>query len=507
MLLGLIRPTSRVTRGSSDATRSSKARRRSRASPGFVEGPAVLSVPLGPQEPAAARRLRRRRRAARGSRRCSRSSSCATARRIASAATRTACASGSASRPRCLRDPQLLLLDEPTTGLDPAGMRDMRDLVRRLAGEGITILLSSHLLNEVEELCNRVAIIRKGRIVYEGGLGELLATASDRLPAAHDRARTCARCAAGAAGDRRLGARRTASSASPQTRRPSARAAITLGQARIGITALVPADGEPRGALPRAHRRRVVGPRPRGGRMTAVAKVYRWEIAKLLAQKRTYLGLGAAMAVPLIFVIVLHLQSRRPERRSARPLHPRHGPRDAVRRALLHVDLGFPLITALVAGDIVASESQNGTLKTILTRSRERGEIFAGKVLASATYTVVLVFAMGLVGAIAGQHRLGVPPADVTVGHEGLRRARRRRCSPRASACTCCPCRDRRLRGAALDGDAEQRRLRGRRADVGAAHAAARRAARERSRSGPTSSARSSRRGTDSCAFPPTGRL
>src|SRR6266516_736192 len=51
---------------------------------------------------------------------------------------------------------KLRLLDEPTTGLDPAGMRDMRDLVRRLAGEGITVLLSSHLLTEVEELCNRV---------------------------------------------------------------------------------------------------------------------------------------------------------------------------------------------------------------------------------------------------------------------------------------------------------------------------------------------------------------
>src|SRR5205823_14234434 len=77
-----------------------------------------------------------------------------------------------------LRRPRLLLLDEPTTGLDPAGMRDMRDLVRRLAGEGITVLLSSHLLAEVEELCNRVAIIRKGRVVYEGALRDLLATAS-----------------------------------------------------------------------------------------------------------------------------------------------------------------------------------------------------------------------------------------------------------------------------------------------------------------------------------------
>ncbi len=75
-----------------------------------------------------------------------------------------------------LRSPRLLLLDEPTTGLDPAGMRDMRELVRRLAGEGITVLLSSHLLTEVEDLCNRVAIIRKGRIVYEGTLADLKET-------------------------------------------------------------------------------------------------------------------------------------------------------------------------------------------------------------------------------------------------------------------------------------------------------------------------------------------
>ena len=73
-----------------------------------------------------------------------------------------------------LRRPRLLILDEPTTGLDPAGMRDMRDLVRRLASDGLTVLLSSHLMAEVEELCNRVAIIRTGTILYEGQLDALL---------------------------------------------------------------------------------------------------------------------------------------------------------------------------------------------------------------------------------------------------------------------------------------------------------------------------------------------
>jgi ABC-2 type transport system ATP-binding protein len=77
-----------------------------------------------------------------------------------------------------LRDPKLLLLDEPATGLDPAGMRDMRRLIRRLADEGMTVLLSSHLLAEVEELCNRVAIVRTGRIVYEGHIADLKRTAA-----------------------------------------------------------------------------------------------------------------------------------------------------------------------------------------------------------------------------------------------------------------------------------------------------------------------------------------
>ena len=138
-----------------------------------------------------------------------------------------------------LRDPKLLLLDEPTTGLDPAGMRDMRDLVRRLASEGITVLLSSHLLGEVEELCNRVAIIRKGRIVYEGQLQDLLATAATgyRLRSPEpDRARalllnqTGIREVVSADGSLRFQADEDAVAA----------LSIALGQARIGVTALVP---------------------------------------------------------------------------------------------------------------------------------------------------------------------------------------------------------------------------------------------------------------------------
>ncbi len=72
-----------------------------------------------------------------------------------------------------LRRPRLLILDEPATGLDPAGMRDMRSLIRRLADGGMTVLLSSHQLPEVQELCDRVAIVDRGRVVYEGALADL----------------------------------------------------------------------------------------------------------------------------------------------------------------------------------------------------------------------------------------------------------------------------------------------------------------------------------------------
>ena len=79
-----------------------------------------------------------------------------------------------------LRAPQLLVLDEPTNGLDPGGIRDMRSLIRDLAERGMTVFLSSHLLSEVEELCTRVAVIRDGRIVYEGALADLHASTAPR---------------------------------------------------------------------------------------------------------------------------------------------------------------------------------------------------------------------------------------------------------------------------------------------------------------------------------------
>jgi ABC-2 type transport system ATP-binding protein len=138
-----------------------------------------------------------------------------------------------------LRNPKLLLLDEPTTGLDPGGMRDMRLLVRRLAGQGITVLLSSHVMGEVEELCDRVAIVRTGQVVYEGSLHELLASTAGLYTL---RTTDDARAAALAAERPGITDVRFADGGlALQAGEESATAlSIALGEVGIGIAALIP---------------------------------------------------------------------------------------------------------------------------------------------------------------------------------------------------------------------------------------------------------------------------
>jgi ABC-2 type transport system permease protein len=147
-----------------------------------------------------------------------------------------------------------------------------------------------------------------------------------------------------------------------------------------------------------------------------VLTVYRWELRKLRAQKRTYLGLGAAAAVPIIFVVALATQGG--------------GPNDVAFGRYVH-DTGlaiplvlllfgsvwmFPLITALVAGDIVAAEDRHGTLKTILTRSVEREQIFAAKALATASYAILAIVIMGVVALVAGILASGFNPITTLTG-------------------------------------------------------------------------------------------
>ncbi len=80
-----------------------------------------------------------------------------------------------------LGDPQLLILDEPMNGLDPAGMLEMREMIQSLAAEGRTVMLSSHLLDEIERTCDAVAIVDHGKVIRQGPIAELLAGSAFEL--------------------------------------------------------------------------------------------------------------------------------------------------------------------------------------------------------------------------------------------------------------------------------------------------------------------------------------
>jgi len=75
-----------------------------------------------------------------------------------------------------LNDPEILILDEPTNGLDPQGIHQIREIIKEIASQGTTILLASHLLDEVEKVCSHVVILRKGEKLYSGMVSDMLAT-------------------------------------------------------------------------------------------------------------------------------------------------------------------------------------------------------------------------------------------------------------------------------------------------------------------------------------------
>jgi ABC-2 type transport system permease protein len=141
-----------------------------------------------------------------------------------------------------------------------------------------------------------------------------------------------------------------------------------------------------------------------------VRTVYGWELRKLRAQKRTYLGLGAAALVPIIFIVALLSSSGGPDDVPFGRYVRETGLATPLVGLLFSSIWLFPLITSLVAGDIVASEDNHGTLKTILTRSTERWQIFVAKFLAALSYAFVALVVFVAVGLIGGGLFWGFDP-------------------------------------------------------------------------------------------------
>ncbi len=143
--------------------------------------------------------------------------------------------------------------------------------------------------------------------------------------------------------------------------------------------------------------------RPAAPRRPSTLTAYRWELRKLVSQKRTYLGLGLVVVLPLFFVIFQNFHQRhdRADNIFAAQIT-QSGLATPVLMLLFLSVFMLPLAASLVAGDIVAAEDGNGTLKTILTRSVDRGQVFAAKVLAALTYAITAVYLSAAVATVAG---------------------------------------------------------------------------------------------------------
>ena len=296
----------------------------------------------------------------------------------------------------------------------------------------MTILLSSHLLDEVEELCNRVAIIRKGAIVYEGALERAARDRGQRLPPARDRRRARARGAARPAGHRR----RRAARRRPSLQRRRGRGRGAVGRARPGRHRVHRArarDRDPRGALPRDDRRRVVRSRPgrRGGRMTAVARVYRWELASCSRRSARTSGSGRRCSCrsSSSSCSCCRPAGRTTCRSAATSARPGWRCRSSCSSSCRSG--GCRSITALVAGDIVAvREPQRDAEDDPHALARPWRGLRGQGARDVDLHASALVFTMGVVGLVAGSVAWGFHPltslsgTKVSPGHGLLLLAR-----------------------------------------------------------------------------------
>jgi ABC-2 type transport system ATP-binding protein len=321
-----------------------------------------------------------------------------------------------------LRSPRLLLLDEPTNSLDPAGARDLRARVRRLAADGVAVLLSSHDMAEVEDLCAVLTILRHGRVAFSGTVEQL----RRQTPGAVHRLRTSDDDRARSIGGVEIAVAADGDGLDVCAHETALdRYVIALGKAGIAVRSLesqdrsleslflrLTSDGAPADlALPRDRplRQRL---RTTDGPVSArgVLATMQAECAKLLSQLKVWAVLATCLTGPFAFATAMKVQSSIPEDtlfgRSVK----------ASGFAIPLVVLGFaaswafPVLTSIVGGDLFSAEDRYGTWPTVLTRSRTRGEVFAGKVLTALTFSLVAVVVLAFGSVLAGVLVIGRQP-------------------------------------------------------------------------------------------------
>ena len=296
------------------------------------------------------------------------------------------------------------MLDEPTSSLDPEGARDLRARVRSLAAEGVGVLLSSHDMAEIEDLCTALTILHRGEVAFSGTIEEL----RKQAPVAVHRLRTSDDARALSIGGAEVAAAGEREGLDVRAGEVDLDAyVIALGRAGIAVrsmegkersleslflrlTADDADDADPRAPVSPPPDREPPLPAAAASACTVhgVLAVARGEYGKLAAQLKSWAVLATCLAAPFAFAAAIELQSSLPEDtlfgrsvkssgfacRSSCSGSPRRG--------------RSRCSTSVVGGDVFSSEDRYGTWPTLLTRSRSRAELFAGKLAAALAFSV-----------------------------------------------------------------------------------------------------------------------
>ena len=292
---------------------------------------------------------------------------------------------------RCLlADPELMILDEPTNGLDPAGITEFRGFVRDMVGEGRTVFLSSHLLDEVEKICDMVAIVDRGRILMQGTVAEMAAggrptiaigcddpVAAERVLHAHPAVAESGR----ADGDIRA-VLEDGSDAGDRRHQPAA---------RRGRHRRAPARARPglaRGAVPRGHLA------PGSTRMNVrmvTAELLRLRKNRALFAWMVLMTTGAVAALYLIGQ-AFHLNDS---------VH--NGPAggaENLRHGIVVISFVGSVAAAILGSTVGTSDLSSGVLRDLIVTGRSRIGLFAARVPGMLLFWVPLV-AIAYAAAVA----------------------------------------------------------------------------------------------------------
>ena len=311
-----------------------------------------------------------------------------------------------------MRRPRVLLLDEPANGLDPAGADELWRIVRSLAGEGTAVLLSSHDLVAIDDVCDEITVLRAGEVAWSGPIAGLRAQA----PAPEHVLRTADdESAAQVAEALELPVVREAGGLRVVAETDALEGlTVALGRAGVGIRSIAPGASPlrvlfarltevppglaqpPRVAAAAASERR---PRMTAGDVLAVCAV---EARKLRGQLKLKLMVAACIVAPWLFALAVKSAGSLP----ADTLYGRWMLQAGAALPLLVLTFlaswAFPLLGSLVAGDILSSEDRLGTWPTLLTRSRPESAILAGKIVVSVIVAVLNVMLLAVSASLAG---------------------------------------------------------------------------------------------------------